>query len=807
MQSPLVVFIPEKERDALRSSGVIPASWYEMCGRTLWEGAGNRVYLWPHDADYKSATAGGGRPPPPAELLGLETRGDEWMRSENQVAKLFGSTILHVLFLDDEVQGSPGLVDAAPLIALSRWIRSLGDSICTWFAETQNRNIRHVAVVVARKGFFHLSDDQLRAIEGELTDSGALKTCYFVDSRLEVNLEHDALHAACLWPVIVGRLLLRVLIELNSENSSEGIFLPGVHLIRSFEYLMDCPSDKVAEVAQSAQQAVYRLIHLEGMEGESGTGNASRRLEVKNRENNGFAELKTRLSEYGGVPSPLSRRVDWHRVDVDNLVNMTNDDSLWNPARAKARVHFAECERKMFREKEKDRVMEARAVFGRVAKNPGNIDDEARRLHEQEPPDTWGRDIIYDKWRAMVHAELARKEAQKQLADAGHEMKRAQNHYVTVPYGMLAVVAASLFCGYALFRTFWALAGSDSLLVVLVLSSLSFVGAVGACLAMSWFHRRAGRMAMDELCAIKESVDAKMDDRHAASVEIVKTAEARHSVGLRRAAIAVLKRLLERVGRIVARELQSPTVDVSYRNGDANETEGAQTSTRDGDLRRDELEVFAAQTRFLHSVAGNATEIGGTRSSNVDQVIRGAFRESGEKSFKTFWSRLCAETDGLNQQGNFPAQVFVPRIRNWFKDFGDDLVMAQKIDLIENSRGNAAVSSSLSVLPKEFGDLRGDSGFALASAHVESDKVENSPRAVFLPSAAGFLADVRQLLGGAAGGEIEIRETNVLDGLPQVAFFFQDIRVWGIGTGEGGRLRFLSKQESRERNHREGEVA
>ena len=807
MPSPLVVFIPEKERNALRSSGVIPPSWYETCDRTLWESSGNRVYFWPHDADYKLAAAGGGSPPPPAELLGLETRGDEWMRSENQVAKLFGSTVLHVLFLDDEAQGNPGLVDAEPLLALSRWIRALGDSICTWFAETQNRNIRHVAVVVARKGFFHLSGDQLRAIEGELTDSGALKTCYFIDSRLEVNLEHDALHAVCLWPVIVGRLLLRMLIEVTSENSSEGIFLPGVHLIRSFEYLMDCPSDKVAEVAQSAQHAVYRLIHLEGMEAESGTGSASRRPEVRNRENNGFAELKTRLSEYGGVPSLLYRGKDWHRVDVDDLVEMTNDDSLWDSARAKARVHFAECERKMFREKEKDRVMEARAVFSRVAKNPGNIDNEARRLHEEEPHDTWGRDIIYDKWRLMVRAELARKEAQKQLADAGREMRRAQNHYVTAPYGMLAVVAASLFCGYALFRTFWALGGSESLIVALVLSSLSFVGAAGACIAMSWFHRRAGRMAMDELCAIKESVDAKMDDRHAASVEIVKTAEARHSVGLRRAAIAVLKRLLDRVGRIVGRELQSPTVDVSYRHGDANETDGFPAPAKDGNLRREELEVFAAQTRFLHSVAGNATEVGRANSSNVDKVISGAFRESGEKSFKTFWSRLCAETDGLNQQGNFPAQVFVPRIRNWFKDFGDDLVMAQKLDLIEDSKGDAAASSSPSVLPKEFGDLRGDSGFALASAHVESEMVQASPRTVFLPSAAGMSADVQRLLGGAAGDEIEICETNVLDGLPQVAFFFQDIRVWGIGTGDGGRLRFLSKQESLERNHREGEVA
>ena len=104
MQSPLVVFIPEKEREPLRSSGVLPPSWFEECNRSLWDGAGDRVYFWPHMPDYETATAGrGGNPPPPAQLLGLETKGDEWMRSENLVAKLFGATVLHVLFLDDEV--------------------------------------------------------------------------------------------------------------------------------------------------------------------------------------------------------------------------------------------------------------------------------------------------------------------------------------------------------------------------------------------------------------------------------------------------------------------------------------------------------------------------------------------------------------------------------------------------------------------------------------------------------------------------------------------------------------------------------
>ena len=178
MQTPLVVFIPEKERGALRSSGVLPPSWFETCGDTLWNGTGDRIYLWPNPPNYGTVPTGAGSPPPPAQMLGLETKGDEWMRSENLVAKLFGSTVLHVLFLDNEVADKPGFADMAPLMELAHWVRTFGDSIRTWFADTQNRNIRHVAVVVAKKGAFHLTEEQLDAFCGEFSEEGVVKTCF-----------------------------------------------------------------------------------------------------------------------------------------------------------------------------------------------------------------------------------------------------------------------------------------------------------------------------------------------------------------------------------------------------------------------------------------------------------------------------------------------------------------------------------------------------------------------------------------------------------------------------------------------------
>ena len=812
MQSPLVVFIPEKERDSLRSSGVLPPSWFEECNRSLWDGAGDRIYFWPHMPDYGTAKAGrGGNPPPPAQLLGLETKGDEWMRSENLVAKLFGSTVLHVLFLDDEVDEAPGLVDTEPVLKLVQWVRALGDSIRTWFADTQNRNIRHVAVVVARRGPFHLTEDQLAAFREEFGEKGsAVKTCYLVSSRLEVGIGHDALHAKYLWPVIVGRLLLRVLIELAQKDPSNGIFLPGVHLIRSFEYLINCPAEEINGLKEEALQSVYRVINHESPAIAADEGGRTRRPQVANREIDVFPELSGNLVEPDSPGNVANSTSDWHRVPVMKMVNETNRDSRWNAARERARDNFAACERKHFLEKEQDRVKEARAIFGRVAKNPGNIRNEERGLQEKLPADTYGSDTIYEKWQAMVLAERRRKDAQKRLEDAGLEMVRAQNHYVTAPYGILAVIAASLFCGFALVRILWAAGGNGGLLVAIVLSSLSALRAFSAWLATSWFHRRAGRRAMGELKDLVHDVNAKMNERHAAAVQTIRTAETRHRIGLRRNAIFVLQRLLERVDRIVDRELlQSPTSDVFYleEKGEATDAAHAPPSP-DNENMNEEIAVFRGRTRFSHMLGSRAApDANGQKSFNVGKVIAEAFQESGEKSFRSFWERLCGETDA-NQQGNYPAQIFVPRIRDWFRDFGGRLVLAQKLDLIASAEDGKSGTQPVEVLPKEFDDLRGDSGFALASVDVENGAVMDAPRMVFVPKAAAICNQAKRRLEGGGGQEIGVCETPVLDGLPQAAFFFQDIRVHGIGRDDKtGRLLFLSRNGKPVQSHSESGVA
>ena len=47
-----------------------------------------------------------------------------------------------------------------------------------------------------------------------------------------------------------------------------------------------------------------------------------------------------------------------------------------------------------------------------------------------------------------------------------------------------------------------------------------------------------------------------------------------------------------------------------------------------------------------------------------------------------------------------------------------------------------------------------------------------------------------------AFNEIPVTATSILNGLPQVAVYFQDIRLYGFDRADDGRLVFLTRRKS-----------
>lgn len=836
MASPLVVFVPSEERDALCNGGVIPSAWFRDVGTSGWDDDEACVRLWTKKPA-RIDDVDGGVPPHPAVLLGLETAGASSLANEDLAAKFFGSSILHVVFLEEEDKeesepgkkeqggggaGTPaGWVGVEPILETARWAKAFNQSVEYWFSEEQARNIRHSVLVIATGGRVRLSEKRLQALRTELRD-GFLKTCYFLDFRLEVEDENDALHARCLWPVLAGRLLLRLLIA-HASDGNDDVLQPGIHLWRSSEFLFDYPVAEMSGMLTRALDEAYARLCAETDAAASGDP-AKTGPTMRNEDAKPFPGLATALTEFGCNPAPRvvdwreslfaalafwrkrknakepGGNIDWHVYPaVAEAKDRTDDDERrWGGRLAKAQAGFAAMETALFREGYPEMgSFSPSHVFPFVASDPRNVAVQRRSVDAENPGDTTSEAEVYRKWKEVIAAEKRRQEAKVKLRRAADELSLAQAHYVTSPYGMLVAVAVSMLCGCSLFRALWSLGGNGALPVAMWFSALSATGAFVAWGIVSFLHRRAGREAADRFADLADDVDEKMDARHGAAVSTVRAAEARHRRTLRFDAWFALHRLLDRVWRILSRELQSPTLSAFYRTTDDGDAEDAPDAA-ETETRR-QRGVYLERTQFRESLGANSFAPG--RRTHSDAVLSEMLEQTGPDSFHAYWKRTCDSVDARHL-GNLPAHVLVPAIRDWLGDLCDRLSAAQKTDLLE-ARG----ADGEPLLPAGFEQIRQDDGYALASAHVDAPHVDmgRSSEQVFvfdetsgvrgMKATIGVLNRARTLIAGAFDN-IPVIATSVLNGLPQVAFYFQDIRLFGFGRENDDRLKFLSRREA-----------
>ena len=806
MPKPLVIVLPSADREALRNAGVLPPAWFRDAGAAGWGDGGTCIHIWTEELS-RELDDESGAPPLPSRLIGLPDGARMTFETERLVAKFFGAVVLHVVFLDGEEgdgdaggrpEKKPGWVGMGPVLETARWARAFNRSVEYWFSEEQARDIRHMALVVARGGRDNksvvrvcVSPEQLGSLQEEFSPSGILRACYYVDGRLELENGNAPLHAGCLWPVLAGRLLLRFLIAL-SANADDDVFLPGVHLWRSFEALFDYPVGEMTDMVENALVEAYRRLSEETDAADS----AAPPL-LENEEFRTFPEMKTALTQFLQPPAmPAPSIGDWHRFDaVFEAGKREDDEQRWGGLLEMARTEFGAMETDLFRRGDPALAcFSPDGVFGDIPKDPRNVALQRRRVEAGNPHPPENVAEVYRKWKGVIAAEKRRQAAKKTLRQAADELSLAQAHYVTAPWGVLVAGAVSLVCGYSIFRALWSLGGNGALPVALWFSGLSAAGAFAAWGVVSFLHRGAGREAADRFSNLACDVDNKMDARHAAAADTVRTAETRHRKMLRFDAWCALRRLLNRVWRILSRELQSPTLSAFYRTEDDGAapvaTDAAATEVRTQRNR------FLELTQFKESLAEETFRPG--RRGHSDEVLADALENRGERSFHALWHSLCNSAD-RHRRGNLPAEVLVPGIRRWLGDFCDRLSAAQKADLLEARGGKG-------ILPSGFSKLRADAGFPLATAHVDIPQAAAYPARVFVfDETCGTdrgrpvrtIADeARTVLRGGGLREVPVTATPVLNGLPQVAFCFQDIRLFGLGREDDGRLKFLAQHEA-----------
>lgn len=808
MSTPLVVIVPADDRAALREAGVLPESWFRDVGVPGWDDEGPVVRLWAAEPDPEAEGERPGEPPLPARLLGLSGAGRSAAEDGRLVERFFDATVLHVVFLDGGDGDAPGghsavvRVGIEPIRRAARLARELDRSVSFWHSEEAARNIRHLALVVVRGGRdgdalarVFASADDLGFLQGEFSGKGTLRTCYFVDGRLKRDDRIGSPYAREVWPVLAGRLLLRLLIALD-RGEADGILLPGVHVWRSFEFLFDYPDGTMDDLAKKDLVKAYRKMEEQtdasARQGPDGSGRKTGGS--RNEETETFSGLTAALpAERQLVVQPVG---DWHLYPVEQTVSMVSDDaSRWGSVFKTARGSFAELERKVFRSGRPDpSVRSEEEIFTSVSEDPRNVAVERRRLDEPgHPTDTINYEDVYRLWKQVVDEEKKRQKAKKLLSEDAKELMLAQDHYVTRPYGMLVAGAVSLFCGITIFFALLSFGGKGAAPVSLFFAALSAVGAFAAWLIVGFVHRRSGRAAAELFVEEAKNVDACMKARHEKAVETIRKAETKHRETVRFAAWAALRRLLSRVGTILSHELESPSPNAFYR------TEEPGTAERPKSLQTDDpRDRFLERTRFPERINSESTRWGVRQNANL--VIDKAFPEkAGDSlsedgalpSFPDFWRKTCEESDRF-ARGNLPATTLVPAIRHWIGLLCARLSAARKADLLSSRNAAGPLPDSLEVLQNE-------NGFPLATAEVSIPNllVERPDSQVFLfegadrTQQAAIEAQAMGFLEGAGATlHIPVSATSVLNGLRQIALYFQDIRIRGFDLADGGRLVF-----------------
>lgn len=271
---PIVILTPKAEREALRSCGVLPASFFRMFGSESVPSTGASasvvpaIYLWEHEVDYKRSAELAARVKEyPADIpvfFGMTDAVDDEQRQGNEVeiARLLDSIVVHVVFLDNRENAGRGYAEFRSFAEIADWSRHFNNVLNLRFPnESALRNTENVLIIVARGEQLKVTREELDAFNDCIGDLKAFKSCYFLDYSLSIDRSGELFHARAVWNVMVGRLLLGFLLSQETRgntNSSKTVWLrSGVKIWRAAECVVEVPEDFLEREVRSALEKAY----------------------------------------------------------------------------------------------------------------------------------------------------------------------------------------------------------------------------------------------------------------------------------------------------------------------------------------------------------------------------------------------------------------------------------------------------------------------------------------------------------------------------------------------------------------------
>ena len=765
MTDKIVIMMDPEKQGALRDGGVLPGGMFHSFDALDDESTGGLCF-WPYKLNYE----------PPKDSLPLslpavmglpDEKAEDSMASEILIGRIFNSLLLHIVFLDEEKTGDKATSRQSGFSSLSAvldWGERLKQAIIDRFSEEQSRALRHVLVIVASGGLVHSDPKTIARLNDCFVAGSCLSTCFFLDYNLEPEVKGDIFHSDHVWPVMVGRLILRMMLRraIVDDHAEDAVMRPGFHLWRAREFVFGYPEKNLKNIWSRQLKVTYADM-AETLEAK--TGDAP-------KVQGGPKVVPITLPELKAPPQIEDSR-SWSEFDTANFVTKTNDDARWRGGRDELirRIKEMKATRKSM-----PWMPQFVSVFTNVAQSPANVFKELEnvgvRLGEIPPQDAEG---LLGKWEAAINAERERMQAKSSFAKAGEEFARAQEHYVPRSLGMLAVLTISLFCGITIYRVVGAIGASQ--LFSVLLAGCVFGGAVAGWLLLTALHSRAGLCGLKRLKEMGRVVEGMMKDRYEKAFEAMLSGRRRHDEEDSRNALLSIQKLLARTGRILEVELQTPTVEVFFDDDEEDAVEArAETSLAERRLR--EFKAKTTTVEDLRKISLGEGDVGRAQSK-MSEFFGGRNAVKGTTSFVAFWRNLCSSVDTAHL-GNLPAAKLVPKLRGYMQTVCDKVTEALKDDVqAKGAEDNA---------PTSLQSVGQDTGFFLASAQVDFDNVVGGQTYNELYVPTRYCADVERMLRGAST-TVVVRDSPLFSRLPHYGLYFQDIVV-KPGLSENGRLKF-----------------
>lgn len=725
MRKPIFVLAPEKAREELRSSGVLPLGFLKAIdierlaregGSFLDDDSSNapNVYLWPYQMPRSMEELSDVEEDAPGFYSYFGVNG-KWNRDEKEriAAPLLHAVLVHVAFLaaGDE---NDGYVEFENLSGIEEWARNLKETLSSRFPNFL-QDTEHVLILVARDGQLRVSQSEVETFSNCIGahDGAFFKSCYFLDYNL--HLDTPLCKSKDVWDIMVSKLLLAFALKLervrNDTRNAPWNSHPGIKGWRTIDCRVVVNRDKLNPEVRGAVKAAFEQIRKNvgefnvskpngGWDGDDNSdwgkiqdlapdlqdGNdvegvevaANRDAQLHRGKEKGQSDKKNLYREWRDV-----EKKGWSDFEVDECVRMSmdngclpnggqNKESRWAVGfRLIKRAFDAFLRKRHSIQAEGGEDSEIKSCFQRVHNSPDAVFAAETQLMEKICEDITrfknsGDGSLHDDWSKICEKERERSDLVARIIAEQSELKLAMSHYVGWGWGLLVAMVVSIACGWLFYQLSNVLGGG--LICSIVLSGSCTVGAFIAYLFLTYCHHRNGTNGAKALAQTSAKIDQAIVDRDKAARAIVKKgldrARTLRLMGCHLAALSLISRLRH----ILCVEVQ-PETSIAV-----SDFEDVGMPVRGGDKDREiRRQSFLRQNEW-GIVLNPSLDTDVKYREAIEGKINAWLSDRGEvdppegqKTFKELWQDLCKNDS--KEFGYFPALQFAEGIRNFFRKY------------------------------------------------------------------------------------------------------------------------------------------